>query len=71
MKKDTKQTKLNDFNFGKAMAELEDITTHLETSETDIDDAVKKFKRGAELASQLKKYLQETENTIQTIKADL
>ncbi len=64
----TKITK--DFDFASAMKELSEITQYLENSEVDLDKAVTKFKRGSELARNLKKYLEETENTIQTIKAD-
>ncbi|HMS92415.1 MAG TPA: exodeoxyribonuclease VII small subunit [Candidatus Saccharibacteria bacterium] len=59
-----------DFDFASAMKELTEITQYLENSDVDLDNAVEKFKRGSELARNLKKYLEETENTIQTIKAD-
>lgn len=65
-RKDTK-----DFDFASAIKELEDITDYLESSDVELDKAVEKFKRGSELATKLKKYLQETENTIESIKADL
>lgn len=60
-----------DFDFGSAMKELEEITDYLENSDVDLDKAVDKFKRGTELATKLKQYLEKTENTIQSIKADL
>lgn len=66
IEKDTK-----DFDFGGAMKELEEITDYLENSDVDLDKAVAKFKRGAELATKLKQYLEKTENTIKSIKADL
>ncbi|MDQ5943480.1 MAG: Exodeoxyribonuclease small subunit [Patescibacteria group bacterium] len=62
---------LKDFDFASAIKELEDITDYLESSDVELDKAVEKFKRGSELATKLKKYLQETENTIKSIKADL
>ncbi len=64
-KKDNK-----DFDFASAIKELEDITDYLESSNVELDKAVEKFKRGSELATQLKKYLLKTENTIKSIKAE-
>lgn len=67
----SKKTKNSDFDFAKAMLELESITEYLEREDVQIDKAMEKFKRGSELATQIKQYLQEAENTITTIKADL
>ncbi len=58
-------------DFAEAMAELESITKYLESDDVDIDKAMEKFKRGSELAKEIKNYLKEAENTISTIKADL
>lgn len=60
----------NTFNFSAAMKELEAITDYLESPDVELDKAVDKFKRGTELANDIKKYLESTENIIQSIKAD-
>ncbi len=59
------------FNFSAAMSELEDITEYLESSEADLDQALKKFKRGTELVKELEQHLAEAQNTIQTIRSDV
>ncbi len=56
------------FNFEKTLNELQKITEFLETNPTDLDETLKKFKHGMELAQQLKKRLNEIENTVKTIK---
>ncbi len=53
------------------MSELEDITEYLESSEADLDQALKKFKRGTELVKELEQHLAEAQNTIQTIRSDV
>ena len=63
MKKETAQ-----FNFAKAFEELEAIAKEFETESLDIDQGIKKFERGLELAKRLKAKLQEAENKISTIK---
>lgn len=59
------------FDFSSAMAELEEINIYLENEDVSLDDAMAKFKRGSELAKQIKSYLKEAENTINTIKSEL
>lgn len=54
--------------FAEAFKELEEITEWFETSEVDLDEGLKKFERGLELAGQLKKKLAEVENTVVTLK---
>lgn len=63
MKKETSQ-----FNFAKAFEELERIAKEFETASLDIDQGIKKFERGLEIAKQLKTRLQDAENRISTIK---
>ena len=58
------------FDFSKALKELEQITDYLESPDVELDKAVDKFKRGAELAKDIKSYLENTENIVQSIKAD-
>ena len=55
--------------FAKAFQELEEITQWFETQESlDLDVGLKKFEKGLELASSLKKKLSEVENRVQEIK---
>ncbi|MFC1687314.1 exodeoxyribonuclease VII small subunit [Patescibacteria group bacterium] len=55
-------------NFSKLFDELEKITKEFETGSVDIDEGIKKFERGLEIANKLKIQLQEVENKIETIK---
>ena len=57
-----------DFDFNKAVEELKGITEYLESDEVQLEEAMQKYKRGSELASQVKLYLDQAENTIKSIK---
>lgn len=54
--------------FAEAFQELETITAWFETQEVDLDEGVKKFERGLELAKMLKEKLADVENTVVTLK---
>ncbi|MFA6017890.1 MAG: exodeoxyribonuclease VII small subunit [Patescibacteria group bacterium] len=54
--------------FAEAFAELEAITEWFETQNVDLDEGVKKFERGLELAKMLKEKLADVENTVVTLK---
>ena len=69
-KKTSNSNTSKDFDFSKALKELEQITDYLESPNVELDKAVDKFKRGAELAKDIKSYLENTENIVQSIKAD-
>jgi len=56
------------FNFSKSMSELEEITRYLEGEAVDLDEAIKRFERGSEIAKELKTYLQSAENKIETLR---
>lgn len=58
-------------NFAESFAELEKITEEFENEEIDLDDGLKKFERGLELAAELKKKLNEAENKAETIRKKL
>lgn len=60
----------SDFKYSEALKELESITEYLESADVDLDEAIKKFERGAEIASQLEKKLKEAENKVKTIKSN-
>ena len=61
-----KQTKLQ---FSESFAELEKIAQWFEHEEIDLEEGLKKFERGLELAAALKKRLAEVENKVKEIKA--
>lgn len=55
-------------NYSDALKELEEITHYLESSNVDLDEAIKKFERGNFLAQEIQKQLEKAENKIKTIK---
>jgi exodeoxyribonuclease VII small subunit len=56
-------------SFAQSFQELEDITAWFDSQENvDLDQGLKKFERGLELAGQLKKKLSEVENKVEEIK---
>ncbi len=57
------------FNFSQAFSELEKITEWFEKGEVDLEEGLKKFERGLELAQKLKICLKDAENKIIEIKA--
>ena len=57
-------------NFTESFQELEEITRWFDSQEQlDLDAGLKKFERGLELASELKKKLAEVENKVEEIKS--
>lgn len=61
--------KKKEVDFSMGFQELEDITRWFDSQETlDLDAGLKKFERGLELASELKKKLTEVENKVEEIK---
>ena len=57
-----------EFNFKKALQELKKINEEFDSEEIDLDEALKKFKRGLELAKKCKERLKEVENEVVKIK---
>ncbi len=55
-------------NFAEAFAELEAITEWFEKGDVDLDEGLKKFERGLELAKMCKIKLAEVENTVIELK---
>ena len=47
--------------------ELDELLLWFESDQVDLDEAVKKYKRGTELVAELQKRLQSAENTINKI----
>ena len=62
----TKNDKL--FNFSQAYKELEEIIGWFEREEVDLEEGLKKFERGLELAKNCKERLKEVENKVTEIK---
>lgn len=57
------------FNFGKAYGELEEIIKWFEQEDVDLEESLRKFERGLELAQACKERLKEVENKVTEIKA--
>ncbi|MDQ5952261.1 MAG: Exodeoxyribonuclease 7 small subunit [Patescibacteria group bacterium] len=55
-------------SFAEAFTELEEITSWFETSDVDLDEGLKKFERGLELAQACKTKLAEVENKVVDLK---
>lgn len=55
-------------NFAEAFKELEDIVQWFEASEVDLEEGLKKFERGLELAKKCRARLSEVENKVKRIK---
>lgn len=56
------------YSFAEAFQELENITAWFETAEIDLDEGLKKFERGLELAQVCKHKLAEVENQVVDLK---
>lgn len=54
--------------FSEAFTELEQITEWFEVENVDLDEGLKKFERGLELAQICKQKLSEVENKVKTLK---
>ncbi len=55
-------------SFGEAFQELEEITAWFERGDVDLDEGLKKFERGLELAGICKGKLSEVENKVIELK---
>lgn len=59
---------MKDTSFAKTFEELEKITQSFEKGSFDLDEGLKQFERGLELAAALKKKLSDIENKVEVIK---
>jgi len=57
-----------EFNFKQALEELKKINEDFDSEDIDLDQALKKFRRGLELAKKCKERLKEVENEVVKIK---
>ncbi len=61
--------KTEKFDFGASYEELEDIIAWFEREEVDLEEGLRKFERGLQLAKLCKDRLKEVENRVSEIKA--
>lgn len=57
-----------EFNFTEAFKEIEQINEWFQQGDIDLDEALRKYKRGMELIEQCKKRLKQAENKFKEIK---
>lgn len=57
-------------SFEKALAELEQIVSHLESGDLPLEDALNEFERGVALARQGQTTLQQAEQRVQILLSD-
>jgi exodeoxyribonuclease VII small subunit len=62
------ETPKKNVSFAKAYEELESITEEFERGDVDLEEGLKKFARGLELAKQLKGQLKVIEQKVEEIK---
>jgi len=58
------------FNFEKAYREIEEINEWFLREDIDLDEALKRYKRGMELIKKCKKKLKQAENKFKQIKLE-
>ena len=56
-----------EFNFKKAFAELEEISSWFQNPDIDLDEALKKYQRGLALIKEAQTHLKETENEFRAV----
>lgn len=54
--------------YAELSMELEDILSDLQSGDLDVDDAIKKYERGAAIVEELETYLKDAENKVTKIK---
>ncbi len=57
-----------DFDYRKLNEELEVILAQMDSTDMDVDEAIKHYQRGMEIVEQLEAYLKGAENKVQKIK---
>lgn len=58
-----------DINYQDLNQELQTILATLDSSELDVDAAIKQYERGMEIVTQLEAYLKTAENKVKKVKA--
>ncbi len=59
------------FHFTKSYEEIEKINEWFQKEDIDLDEALKKYKRGMELVKQCKERLKDAENKFEEVKKEL
>lgn len=59
-----------EFNFSESFSRLKEIAEEFEQEDVDLEEGIKKFEEGCELAEKLKDRLEEAENKVKEIKDD-
>jgi exodeoxyribonuclease VII small subunit len=57
-------------DYKRLSSELDEVLGKLQSADLDVDEAVKAYERGMEIAKELEAYLKEAENKVTKIKAD-
>ncbi len=57
----------NEFNFEKSLTDLETVVTKLESEGISLEDSLKDFEKGVNLAQQCEVHLQKAEQTVQIL----
>ncbi len=57
-------------DYKKLSAELDEILAKLQSSDIDVDEAIKVYERGMQVSQQLETYLKTAENKITKIKTE-
>lgn len=55
------------FSFEKKLTELEQILSHLENVDIELEKSLEEYKKGMAIADELKKYLTEFENKVKIL----
>lgn len=63
------EKKSDEFNFNEAYAELEKIVAWFERDDLDLEEGLKKFERGLELAKRCKERLNQVSRNVEEISA--
>jgi exodeoxyribonuclease VII small subunit len=57
-------------DYKKLSSELDQVLDKLQNADLDVDEAVKAYERGMEIAKNLETYLKKAENKVTKVKAD-
>lgn len=58
-----------EIDYQKLSNELQEILERLDTSDVDVDTAIKQYERGMEIVGELENYLKTAENKVKKVKA--
>lgn len=58
------------FDYQKLSAELDKILEDMQSTDIDIDDAVKKYEKGMQILAQLERQLKTAENKVKKVRSE-